>query len=143
MELRQAGFSVWMACGSCATLRVSPGSPANPGAPGRGVAQPGSAPGSGPGGRRFKSSRPDHSFQEVISDSWFVLSLAKTLSALKTLCVTDLSFSLKDWNAGARSEHFQNGDGCSFVSLIPRTPVRQYRWRKYICYGIQAARSYR
>jgi hypothetical protein len=31
--------------------------------PGRGVAQPGSAPGSGPGGRRFKSSRPDHSFQ--------------------------------------------------------------------------------
>ena len=26
----------------------------------RGVAQPGSAPGSGPGGRRFKSSRPDH-----------------------------------------------------------------------------------
>src|SRR5260370_4034583 len=36
----------------------------------RGVAQPGSAPGSGPGGRRFKSSRPDHSFQGVISDSW-------------------------------------------------------------------------
>ena len=27
--------------------------------------------GSGPGGRRFKSSRPDHSFQEVISNSWF------------------------------------------------------------------------
>src|SRR5262245_32765632 len=26
----------------------------------RGVAQPGRAPGSGPGGRRFKSSRPDH-----------------------------------------------------------------------------------
>ena len=26
----------------------------------RGVAQSGSAPGSGPGGRRFKSSRPDH-----------------------------------------------------------------------------------
>src|SRR5260370_21052677 len=25
---------------------------------------------SGPGGRRFKSSRPDHSFQGVISDSW-------------------------------------------------------------------------
>ena len=29
----------------------------------RGVAQPGRAPGSGPGGRRFKSSLPDHSFQ--------------------------------------------------------------------------------
>ncbi len=27
----------------------------------RGVAQPGRAPGSGPGGRRFKSSLPDHS----------------------------------------------------------------------------------
>ena len=35
------------------------------GVSGRGVAQPGSAPGSGPGGRRFKSSRPDQSFQEV------------------------------------------------------------------------------
>ena len=42
-----------------------------PGAPGRGVAQPGSAPGSGPGGRRFKSSRPDHSFQGVIRASGF------------------------------------------------------------------------
>ena len=29
----------------------------------RGVAQPGRAPGSGPGGRRFESSLPDHSFQ--------------------------------------------------------------------------------
>ena len=28
----------------------------------RGVAQPGRAPGSGPGGRRFESSRPDHLF---------------------------------------------------------------------------------
>jgi hypothetical protein len=28
----------------------------------RGVAQPGRAPGSGPGGRRFKSSLPDHYF---------------------------------------------------------------------------------
>jgi hypothetical protein len=28
----------------------------------RGVAQPGRAPGSGPGGRRFKSSLPDHIF---------------------------------------------------------------------------------
>jgi hypothetical protein len=31
----------------------------------RGVAQPGRAPGSGPGGRRFKSSLPDHSFQSL------------------------------------------------------------------------------
>jgi hypothetical protein len=35
----------------------------------RGVAQPGRAPGSGPGGRRFKSSLPDQSFQSVIENS--------------------------------------------------------------------------
>jgi hypothetical protein len=33
----------------------------------RGVAQPGRAPGSGPGGRRFKSSLPDQSFQALTS----------------------------------------------------------------------------
>src|SRR5690348_11921473 len=33
----------------------------------RGVAQPGRAPGSGPGGRRFKSSLPDHYFQQLAS----------------------------------------------------------------------------
>ena len=35
----------------------------------RGVAQPGRAPGSGPGGRRFKSSLPDHqvSLNQLIS----------------------------------------------------------------------------
>ena len=43
--------------------------------PCRGVAQPGSAPGSGPGGRRFKSSRPDHSFQWDTAHFWcFVYS---------------------------------------------------------------------
>src|ERR1700691_1569225 len=31
----------------------------------RGVAQPGRAPGSGPGGRRFKSSLPDHFFSAI------------------------------------------------------------------------------
>ena len=31
----------------------------------RGVAQPGRAPGSGPGGRRFKSSLPDQSFNQL------------------------------------------------------------------------------
>ena len=33
----------------------------------RGVAQPGRAPGSGPGGRRFKSSLPDH-FKSTTSE---------------------------------------------------------------------------
>src|ERR1700680_4396292 len=37
----------------------------------RGVAQPGRAPGSGPGGRRFKSSLPDQSFQAVKQHFWF------------------------------------------------------------------------
>ena len=35
----------------------------------RGVAQPGRAPGSGPGGRRFKSSLPDHLFSATYTDS--------------------------------------------------------------------------
>ena len=37
----------------------------------RGVAQPGSAPGLGPGGRRFESSRPDHCFQTLKIHFWF------------------------------------------------------------------------
>ena len=37
----------------------------------RGVAQPGRAPGSGPGGRRFKSSLPDQSFQVHKRYFWF------------------------------------------------------------------------
>src|SRR5579863_9808858 len=37
----------------------------------RGVAQPGRAPGSGPGGRRFKSSLPDQSFQTLKLQFWF------------------------------------------------------------------------
>ena len=36
----------------------------------RGVAQPGRAPGSGPGGRRFKSSLPDHFFQSLKLQFW-------------------------------------------------------------------------
>jgi hypothetical protein len=37
----------------------------------RGVAQPGRAPGSGPGGRRFKSSLPDQYFQALKQHFWF------------------------------------------------------------------------
>ncbi len=36
----------------------------------RGVAQPGRAPGSGPGGRRFKSSLPDHIFKDLKLYFW-------------------------------------------------------------------------
>jgi hypothetical protein len=36
----------------------------------RGVAQPGRAPGSGPGGRRFKSSLPDQFFQSDTKGFW-------------------------------------------------------------------------
>ena len=35
------------------------------------MAQPGRAPGSGPGGRRFKSSLPDHYFQTLKRHLWF------------------------------------------------------------------------
>ena len=37
----------------------------------RGVAQPGRAPGSGPGGRRFKSSLPDQYSQTLEVYFWF------------------------------------------------------------------------
>ena len=50
------------------------GGPPLPYAAGRGVAQPGSAPGSGPGGRRFKSSRPDHFSNEISCTSGFTLT---------------------------------------------------------------------
>src|SRR5438046_6723567 len=38
----------------------------------RGVAQPGRAPGSGPGGRRFKSSLPDQCLQQlaILTSCW-------------------------------------------------------------------------
>ena len=42
----------------------------------RGVAQPGRAPGSGPGGRRFKSSLPDQSFQVDKLYFWFSIHTA-------------------------------------------------------------------
>src|SRR6185312_2182212 len=40
--------------------------------PRRGVAQPGRAPGSGPGGRRFKSSLPDQYLQQlaILASCW-------------------------------------------------------------------------
>src|ERR1700741_2833405 len=48
--------------------------------PCRGVAQPGRAPGSGPGGRRFKSSLPDQLFQAVatISDEYILRAIRAT-----------------------------------------------------------------
>jgi hypothetical protein len=42
----------------------------------RGVAQPGRAPGSGPGGRRFKSSLPDQYFQADKQHSWIFVYTA-------------------------------------------------------------------
>ncbi len=42
----------------------------------RGVAQPGRAPGSGPGGRRFKSSLPDQSFQADKQHFWIFITAA-------------------------------------------------------------------
>jgi hypothetical protein len=46
----------------------------------RGVAQPGRASGSGPEGRWFKSSRPDHSQQGLAIGRRFHVSLAKRAS---------------------------------------------------------------
>ena len=51
----------------------------------RGVAQPGRAPGSGPGGRRFESSLPDHSLSSTETYSYRERS-AFMLSLLRMLC---------------------------------------------------------
>src|SRR5512146_873894 len=48
----------------------------------RGVAQPGRAPGSGPGGRRFKSSLPDHSSERVESTPELARALADGIERL-------------------------------------------------------------
>ena len=52
----------------------------------RGVAQPGRAPGSGPGGRRFKSSLPDHSFSRQFND----------LGRFRGFCFCDNSRDIRD-----------------------------------------------
>jgi hypothetical protein len=47
-------------------------------APRRGVAQPGRAPGSGPGGRRFKSSLPDQFFSKTCRIGEFLRTSKRT-----------------------------------------------------------------
>src|SRR5580692_11913982 len=47
----------------------------------RGVAQPGRAPGSGPGGRRFESSLPDHSCLITCSLVCILLASCRGLSS--------------------------------------------------------------
>ncbi len=51
----------------------------------RGVAQLGSAPGSGPGSRRFKSALPDHILSAIVAAAYLsVSSPSSTLSSLLT-----------------------------------------------------------
>jgi hypothetical protein len=59
----------------------------------RGVAQPGRAPGSGPGGRRFKSSLPDHLFSVTYapSESRKIPVVGKNATVL-----TSIGLKLKD-----------------------------------------------
>src|SRR5271166_772348 len=54
----------------------------------RGVAQPGRAPGSGPGGRRFKSSLPDQSFQALKLHFWFSVYI-DGVEIVDGACITD------------------------------------------------------
>ena len=58
----------------------------------RGVAQPGRAPGSGPGGRRFKSSLPDQLLQALGTNS-----VAHVLGVIRT---TGNCCSENMWNQG-------------------------------------------
>src|SRR6185312_9369308 len=65
----------------------------------RGVAQSGSAPGSGPGGRRFESSRPDHSSNSALlkirSKGYLYAGVALTASTEKFehIILSSLAFS--------------------------------------------------
>jgi hypothetical protein len=68
----------------------------------RGVAQPGRAPGSGPGGRRFKSSLPDHLLQSDVRPFWFFgynsvddFVTAKYSSVLKVVSRSHLPYNLR------------------------------------------------
>src|SRR6266571_7428240 len=62
----------------------------------RGVAQPGRAPGSGPGGRRFKSSLPDQFFQSLTRDFWSsVYSGVGNFEAAKASEINTIAIFLK------------------------------------------------
>ena len=71
LESRKLTDAIINKCGACCFLHriFSRGMPSL--CLRRGVAQPGRAPGSGPGGRRFKSSLPDQSFQVHKQRFWF------------------------------------------------------------------------
>ena len=83
----------------------------------RGVAQPGRAPGSGPGGRRFKSSLPDQSFQQVN------LCLGSSRHLQPHLSRRYDCFSIPP--AGARYNAGRyNYEHASFARLAPRLGAR-------------------
>ena len=73
----------------------------HPGITIRGVAQSGSAPGSGPGGRRFESSRPDHSSKrallKIMSKGFLYVGVTLTASTeqFENRILTSLASSAK------------------------------------------------
>src|SRR5437899_12300169 len=77
----------------------------------RGVAQPGRAPGSGPGGRRFKSSLPDHSFS-------LDFSIAYAASAASVFSTVFGTFGTTEGNSNPnphRSAHFLRNATSSLI----------------------------
>ena len=83
----------------------------------RGVAQPGRAPGSGPGGRRFKSSLPDQYFEAHKLHFWFFRhTAADDFVDSAVFPVSPIEFQVgrlaKDW-VGVRK------------GLPPEQPLRQ------------------
>jgi hypothetical protein len=87
----------------------------------RGVAQSGSAPGSGPGGRRFESSRPDHSSERallaIMSKGFLYIGVTLTASTVQfqSTIFSNLAFSAKSCESASRS------------SCVPRSLLGSFR----------------
>ena len=80
----------------------------------RGVAQPGRAPGSGPGGRRFKSSLPDHLFSIRYAPS----KVLKILAVGKNATVLTSQFSFGEISERNHRKNFGPHHSAFFEVLI-------------------------
>ncbi len=92
----------------------------------RGVAQSGSAPGSGPGGRRFKSSRPDHQSASSASQSSLLRCFRTTTIDMGSLAVPVLILC---YDEGRRLEaDSQHQDPVRVGSIAPCERWGCKRW---------------
>ena len=100
------------ACASCAEVpRAALAS--------RGVAQPGRAPGSGPGGRRFKSSLPDQYYLSRLRQIGEIGE--RPLCAQEFRCAQNCAHST---DLGPREQHLRSGEHTELT--LPRNCARRF-----------------